>query len=329
VDRRRFLLTSLAGVLGAPLAAGADKGGKVYRIGFLTASSLPLPDQRDAFEHALRERGWVSGKNLLITYSSADGNFERLPTLAAQLLKVEPRVIVATPTVAVRAASDATRTIPIVMLFVSDPVSEGFVANFARPGGNVTGVTLAPTREIFGKQLQLLKEAVPRARRIAFLWNAALRIRTQPPATKIVENAAQSLGVELQTFGVRSPNDFESAFQAITKAAADALLVAPDAMLFTHRIDLANLAVTHRLPSMYGLGGHANAGGLMTYGQNLTEGFRRAAGYVDRLLRGDNPADLPVEHPTKFELVLNLKTAKALGLTIPPSLLARADQVIQ
>jgi putative ABC transport system substrate-binding protein len=328
VDRRRFLLSSLAGAFAAPLAAGAQAG-KVYRIGFLSAGSQPTLENRQAFEHALRERGWVPGENLVIAYPFAEGKYDRLPALAADLVRLKPRVIVAVPTVAARAVRNATTTIPIVMLFVSDPIAEGLIASFARPGGNVTGLTLTPTREIFAKQLQLLKEAVPRARRIAFLWNPANPTTTGPPAVRIVEEAARSLGVGLQIIGARAPEEFEPAFRAMTQARADALLVLIDSMFFTHRARLADLSGRDRLPTMYGAGEHAKAGGLMAYGVNLADAYRRTAGYVDKLLRGANPAELAVEQPTKVEFVINLKTAKALGLTIPPSLLARADQVIE
>ena len=328
MDRRRFLLTSLAGAFAAPLAAGAQAG-KVYRIGFLSAGSQPTLENRQAFEHALRERGWVPGENLVIAYPFAEGKYDRLPALAADLVRLKPRVIVAVPTVAARAVRDATTTIPIVMLFVSDPIAEGLIASFARPGGNVTGLTLTPTREIFAKQLQLLKEAVPRARRIAFLWNPANPTTTGPPAVRIVEEAARSLGVGLQIIGARAPEEFEPAFRAMTQARADALLVLIDSMFFTHRARLADLSGRDRLPTMYGAGEHAKAGGLMAYGVNLADAYRRTAGYVDKLLRGANPAELAVEQPTKVEFVIDLKTAKALGLTIPPSLLARADQIIE
>jgi putative ABC transport system substrate-binding protein len=329
MDRRRFLLTSLAAAIGSPIVADAQQVGKVYRIGVLSAGSPPPSENRQAFEHALSERGWVPGENLVIAYSFAEGKYDRLPALAAELVRLEPRVIVALPTVAARAARSATTTIPIVMLNVSDPIAEGLIASFARPGGNVTGLTLTPTRDIFAKQLQLLKEVVPRAKRIAFLWNPTNPKTTGPPNVRIVEEAARSLGIELQVVGARVPEELEAAFQAMTQARADALLVLIDAMFFTHRARLADLSGRHRLPTMYGAGEHAKAGGLMAYGVNLADVYRRAAGYVDRLLRGAHPAELAVEQPTKVEFVINLKTAKALGLTIPPSLLARADQVIE
>ena len=313
----------------APLTDEAQQVGKVYRVGFLAWGSRGEASEHlfQAFEQALRERGWVTGVNLVITYRFAGGEYDRLPALAGELVRIEPHVIVAVPTAATRAAKDVTSTIPIVMLNVSDPIGERFIASFARPGANVTGLTMAPTWEIYAKQLQLLKEAVPRAQRIALLWNPANR--TAATIVRTVEDAARSLGVELQVAGARAPEEFEPAFRAMTQARADALLVVPDSVFNTHRARLADLSSRHRLPTMYGQDDYAKAGGLMAYGANFTDQYRRAAGYVDRLLRGASPADLPVEQPTKFELVINLKTAKALGLTIPQSLLLQATEVIE
>jgi putative ABC transport system substrate-binding protein len=328
MDRRRFLLTSLAGALAAPLAAESQQAGQVYRVGFLHWGRRgPGEQQFQAFEQALRERGWVTGENLVITYRFAEGQYDRLPALAGELVRLGPHVIVALPTAATRAAKDATSTIPIVMMLVSDPIGERFISSFARPGANVTGLAMIPTFAIYAKQLQLLKEAVPRAQRIALLWNPANPAAS--PIVRTVEDAARSLGVELRVTGARPPEEFEPAFRAMTQARADALLVVSDSVFGAHPARLADLSITHRLPTMHGLDYYAKAGGLMAYGQNSTEPYRRAAGYVDRLLRGASPAELPVEQPTKFELVINLKTAKALGLTIPPALLARADQVIE
>ena len=329
MNRRRFLLTSLAGALAAPLAAEAQQAGKVYRVGFLHwgRSGGPGEQQFQAFEQALRERGWVMGENLVITYRFAEGQYDRLPALAGELVRLDPHVIVALPTAATRAAKDVTSTIPIVMMMVSNPIGERFISSFARPGANVTGLVMNPTFAIYAKQLQLLKEAVPRAQRIALLWNPANRAAS--PIVRTVEDAARSLGVELRVTGARAPEEFEPAFRAMTQAGADALLVVSDSVFGAHPARLADLSIRHRLPTIYGQDYYAKAaGGLMAYGQNSTEPFRRAAGYVDRLLRGASPAELPVEQPTKFDLIINLKTAKALGLTIPPSLLARADQVI-
>jgi len=324
MDRRAFIAAAAGGLLAAPLAAEAQQAGTVYRIGYLSIGS-PSP-LRQVFEEALRERGWVTGKNVVIAYRYAEEKSDRLPALAAELVRLEPQVIVAAPTASAKAAKDATSTIPIVMWGVPDPVGERLIASFARPGGNVTGITGVPPWESSAKQLQLLKEGVARAQRIAFLRDPANPHSL--PTVKIVTEAARSLGVELQVVGARTPEQFEPAFRAMTQARADALLVQLDPSFSGHLARLADLAVRHRLPSMCGAG-YANAGGLMSYSVTRVDTLRQAARYVDRLLRGANPAELPVEQPTKFELGINLKTAKALGLTIPQSLLLRADQVIQ
>jgi putative ABC transport system substrate-binding protein len=313
----------------APLTDEAQQASKVYRVGFLHWGSRgPGEQQFQAFEQALRERGWVTGENLVITYRFAEGQYDRLPSLAGELVRLEPHVIVALPTAATRAAKNVTSTIPIVMVMVSDPIGERLITSFARPGANVTGLALIPTLEIYAKQLQLLKEAVPRAQRIALLRNPANPAAA--PIVRTVEDAARALGVELQVSGARAPEEFEPAFRAMTQARADALLVVSDAVYSgAHRARFVDLSSRHRLPTMYGLDYYTTAGGLMAYGPNATEPYRRAAYFVDRLLRGANPAELPVEQPTKFEFVVNLKTAKAIGLTIPASVLAQADQIIQ
>jgi putative ABC transport system substrate-binding protein len=311
------------GLCAAPLVAGAQQAGAV-QIGYLSIGH-PSP-LLQVFEQALRERGWVTGKNLIISYRYAEYKYERLPGLASELVRLQPKVIVAAPTAAARAAKDATRTIPIVIWGVPDPVGEGLIASFARPGGNVTGVTGVPPLESTAKQLQLLKEAVPRAQRIAFLRDPANPHSL--PTVKIVTEAARSLGVEIQVVGARGPDEFEPALRTVTQARADALLVNLDPSFSTHLARLADLAVKHRLPTMCGAG-YATTGGLMSYSVTRVDALRQAAGHVDRILRGAMPADLPVEQPTKFELVVNLKTAKALGITIPRSLLLQADQVIQ
>jgi putative tryptophan/tyrosine transport system substrate-binding protein len=318
------------GLVAAPVTAESQQASKVYRVGFLHWGSPGGSEhqiQIQAFEQALRQRGWVTGQNLVITYRYAEGQYDRLPALAGELVRIEPHVIVALPTVATRAAKDVTSTIPIVMMNVSDPIGERFITSFARPGANVTGLAYIPTLEIYAKQLQLLKEAVPRAQRIAVLRNPA------NPATasivRTVEDAARALGVELRVSGARAPEEFEPAFRAMTQARADALLVVADSVFSTHKARLFDLSRRHRLPTMSGQDDYAKAGGLMSYAANRTDLYRRAAGYVDRLLRGASPAELPVEQPTTFELVVNLKTAKAIGFTIPASVLAQADQVIQ
>ncbi len=268
----------------------------------------------------------MTGKNLIIAYRYAEGKYDRLPGLAAELVRLEPQVIVTAATSAAIAAKGATSTIPIVMWGVPDPIGERLIASFARPGGNVTGVTGVPPWESSGKQLQLLKEAVPRAQRIAFLRDPGNSVAL--PAVKIVTEAARSLGVELQVVGARGPEQFEPAFRAMTQARADALLIQLDPSFSPHLARLADLAVRHRLPTMCGAG-YTNAGGLLSFSVSRIDTVRQAASYVDRLLRGANPAELPVEQPTKFEFAINLKAAKALGVTIPPSLLLRADHVIE
>ena len=318
-------LTALTlGLFIAPLGAGAQAG-KVYRIGYL-ADGSPGPFLQE-FELGLRERGWVMGENLVITHRHAEGKYDRLPALAAELARPGPRVIVALSTAAARAAKNATNTIPIVMWGVADPIGEGLVASFARPGGNVTGLTGVLPFETYSKQMQLLKEAVPHARRIAFLRNPANPASL--PSLKVVKETAQTLGVELQLVDARAPEEFEPAFRAMARARADALLVYYEAAFNPHLGRLADLALRGRLPTMSGEPGYAKAGGFMNYSVNWADTVRQVAVYVDRLLRGANPAELPVERPTKFELVINRKTANALGVTIPPSLLLQAGEVIE
>ena len=312
-------------LLTTSLVAEAQQAGTVYRIGYLSIGSSPHP-YGPVFEQALGERGWVTGKNLVIAYRYAEGNFDRLPALAAELVRLKPQVIVTVATLGARAAKDATSTIPIVMWGVPDPIGERLIASFARPGGNVTGVTGVPPWESLAKQLQLPKEAVPRAQRIAFLRNPANL--GSLPSLKIVTEAARSLGVELQVVDVRAPKQLEPAFRAMTQARVDALLVQMEPPFSSDLARLADLAAKHRLPTMSGAD-YANAGGLLSHSVSRADTVRQAAHYVDRVLRGANPAELPVEQPTKFELGINLKTAKALGVTIPPSLLLQADQVIE
>ena len=307
MNRRTFLcgLTLGACTLSAPRAGHAQPAGKAPRIGWLGVASRETTEQNvQAFEHALGERGWATGKNVVIEYRWAEGKYDRLPALAAELVRIETQVIVVGPMAAARAAKDVTSTIPIVMVTVTDPISEGLVASLAHPGGNVTGLTLTPTWEIYAKQLQLLKEAVPAARRIAFLWSPANV--AAPPGVKTAEEAARSLGIELQVVGVRAPEEFESAFRTMTDSWAQALLILADGMFFAYRARLAALAVVHRLPTMVAAKEYVEAGGLISYGTSYPDQYRRAAIYVDKILRGAKPADLPVEQATKFELVINL-----------------------
>src|SRR5438105_5887750 len=333
MNRRDFVLAVVArlalGVAAAPLAAEAQQAGKVYRIGYLsTPTRESVEHGLQAFLRKLRELGFVEGHNLIIEYRWAEGNVERLPDLAAELVRRNVDVIVAPAGSAALAAKSATSSIPIVMIFPSDPVEIGLVASLRRPGGNITGTTFTPGPEIFGKQLQILKEAIPHASRVAILSNPAdpLSFALQ---MKEVEATARSLRIPLQHVEAKGPEDFDSAFAAMARERADALLVGGTSTFLAHRAKLAELALKGRLPTMYSFRENVEAGGLMAYAVNMADFVGRAAVYVDKILRGAKPADLPVEQPTKFELVINLKTAKALGLTIPQSLLLRADEVIQ
>ncbi len=313
------------GLLVVPLAAEAQQPPRVPKIGLLRVGSLPDANVA-AFIQGLRDLGYVEGQNIIIEYRWAEGKLERLPNLASDLVRLKVEVIVTGGLEASLAAKTATRLIPIVAGTSADPVSSGLVASLARPGGNITGLTVINV-DLAGKRLELLKEAVPGASRVAVLRNRAngahalLWTETQ--------RAARSLGVQLQSLEVRGANEFEGAFAAMARDRADALLLAPDEMFWTYRGQIAALAAKTRLPGMFDIKGFVDAGGLMSYGPNLPDMFRRAATYVDKILKGAKPADLPIEQPTTFELVINLKTAKALGLTIPQSVLVRADEVIQ
>jgi putative ABC transport system substrate-binding protein len=328
MDRRTFLAGTGAVLLAAPLAAEAQQAGKVARIGFLgTRTPSDMSPFLDAFRQGLRELGWVEGQNTVIDYRFAEGRFDRLPELAAELVRLKVDIIVAATTPAAVAAKNATATIPIVGISLGDPVGLGLVASLARPGGNVTGSSFSVGLGIVGKGLELLEETIPKVRRVAVLSNPANPF--QPLAIREVNAAARSLGVQLQLLEVRGPNELDGAFAAMAKERVEALLVVADSMFILHRTRLADLAARSRLPAAYGLREIVEAGGLMSYGPSLRDLYRRSAAYVDKILKGAKPGDLPVEQPTKFELVINLKAAKALGLTIPPSLLGRADEVIQ
>jgi putative tryptophan/tyrosine transport system substrate-binding protein len=327
VDRRRFLLTSLAGALAAPLVA-EGQAGKVYRVGYLSAGTRDSAEVLlQAFLRALRELGWVEGQSLALEWRFADGKNERLPALATELVQRKVDVIVASAEAAALAAKNTTSSVPIVMIFVGDPVRSKLVASLARPGGNVTGMTFTPSLELLGKRLALLKEAIPQASRVAILSNPANP--SHPHELREVEAAARPLRLQLQRVEARNPEEFDSVFALMARERSDGLLVLMDAMFAIHRARLAALATRHHLPTMHGVREFVTAGGLMAYGVNLVDFIEEAARYVDKILKGAKPGDLPVEQPTKFELAINLKTAKALGLTIPPTLLARADQVIE
>jgi ABC-type uncharacterized transport system substrate-binding protein len=327
INRRAFIGTLTGGLLAAPLAAEAQSAGKVPRIGYL-GTRTPSDFGLDAFRQGLAELGWVENRNIVIEYRFAEGNFDRLPDLAAELIRLEVDILVTHSTPGAAAGKNATDTIPIVMIAVGDPVGLGLIVSLARPAGNATGLSFSIVGlEMIGKQLELLKETVPRIRRVAILSNAANP--TKPLAIRDVNVAARSLGVQLQLLEARGPNEFDSAFATMAKERVGALLVVADSMFVFHRTRLADLAARSRLPAVYGWREHVEAGGLMSYGPSLGDLFRRAATYVDKILRGAKPADLPIEQPTKFELIINMKTAKAIGLRIPQSLLQRADQVIE
>ncbi len=324
--RKAFAGCLALGILLVPLAADAQQAGRMARIGFLYHGSAPAAVPfLAAFLEGLRDLGHIEGRNFALESRFAEGNADRLPDLAAELVRVKVDAILTDGTPAAQAAKHATTTIPIVMASGGDPVGAGLVASLARPGGNVTGVTTL-AGDLSAKRLQLLKEAVPKASRVALLQNPANPFSAI--AVKETQAAARALRVQLQVLAVRGPTEFADAFAAMTKARAGALLVVPDHMLSDYGTMLADLAVRHRLPTMFGRR-ETEVGGLMAYGPDLLDLFRRAAVYVDKILKGVSPADLPVEEPRRLELVINLKTAKALGLTIPPSILIRADQVIQ
>ncbi len=330
IDRRTFLAGTGAVLLAAPLAAEAQPAARIARIGCLGIDLAADPANRDAFLQNLRALGYVEGRNLAIEYRDAKGKPERFPALAAELAALKVDVIVTFGgTAAALGAKQATRIIPIVFHAVGDPVPDGLVASLARPGGNVTGLSLAAP-ELVGKWLELLKQAVPGVNRVALL----LKRDAAPDPTiqaylKAGEGAASSLGMQLQVVEARGPEDFDRAFADMSKARAGALAIVSTPVFNSARRRLVEQAARNRLPSVYSLRMYVDAGGLMSYGPDVREMARRAAAYVDKILKGAKPADLPVEQPTKFELVINLKTAKALGLTIPPSLLGRADEIIQ
>ena len=322
MDRRTFLGAVVSGLLAAPLAATAQQPSKIHRVGVVVGGL----DLTDNLRQGLGELGWVEGQNLVVLKRVWSGRTEQFPAIIAALIQLKVDVIVSSSTPAVRAAKEATRTTPIVMAGLIDPVGAGLIPSLAQPGGNITGLTNIFT-ELTAKRLELLKEAAPRVTRVAVLWNP-----TQPGqaiAWQQTQQAAQTLGLVLFSAEVRRPEDFAPAFTAIVVERAEALLVLPDPLTTFHRQQTADFAVKQRLPSMYAASYWVEAGGLLSYGTSFAALWRRAAVYVDKILKGAKPADLPIEQPTKFELVINLKTAKALGLTIPPSLLQRADQVIE
>ena len=317
---------------GWPLAAHAQQPKDVARLGLLGTASFESPDAQvflDAIRGGLRERGYVEGQNIVIEARSADGRVERFAALARELVRLDVDVIIALNSLSARAAQQATRRIPIVAAVMGDPVGDGFVASLARPGGNITGLSiLAP--ELLPKLLALLKETLPAISRLAALWHPHAYVeRTMSAMMQGAETAAQTLGAHLRPVAVQGPDELDQAFSTIAEDRAEALVVFPSPMLFNERRRIIGFATSHRLPSIANAKQFAELGGLMTYGPSIIDSHRRAVTYVDKILRGAKPGDLPVEQPTTFELVLNLKTAEALGITIPPSLLVRADEVIE
>ena len=326
MDRRTFIGALTGSLLVGPLAAEAQSTGKIARVGFLTTTQASEPVDM-AFRQGLRDLGYVEGRNVVIEYRSAHGKVERLPDLAAELAALRVDVVVAVTNPAIAAAKQATATVPIIMVVGVEPVSAGFVASTAHPGGNITGLTFDVTEDTWAKRMSLLKETVPKVSRVLVFWNP-----DYPPNRArwtTIESAGRSLHVTLLSAEIRGIRDVGKGFVTASAGHAGALFVPGDPLLISLRSDIANLAVQHGLPSMSPYREGAEAGGLMAYGANLPDQLRRAAAYVNKILEGAKPADLPIEQPSKFELVINLKTAKALGLTIPPSLLQRADQVIE
>jgi putative ABC transport system substrate-binding protein len=327
MNQKVGLFLFAASVLICLYPAQAQQPKKIPRIGYLAATSLSaIAGRTEAFRQGLRDLGYVEGKNIVIEWRSAEGKFDRLPGLAAELVRLKVDVIVTSASTQTPVAKEATSTIPIVMAQDGDPVGSGFVASLARPGGNITGLsTLSP--ELSGKRLELLKEIVPRLARVAVLGSSNNPGNTQ--SLKEVELAAAAFGVQLQYLDVLDPKDIETAFRAATKGRADSVLVLGGPVLFSQRKQLIALAVKSRLPTIYARPEFVEDGGLMTYGPSLYDLHRRAATYVDKILKGAKPADLPVEQPKKFEFIINLKAAKQIGLTIPPNVLVRADRVIR
>ncbi len=321
---RRAFISGAAALLAAPLAVEGQQAGKVYRIGML--ANTPNPRLEDMVPQGLRELGWVEGQNVIFERRSSEGRNDRHPALAAELVRLQPDLIITVGTPAALAAKGVTTTIPVVFVTVGDPVGSGLVSSLAKPGGNITGIGNAGP-QLLGKHLELLKEAVPSLSRVGVLINSAFSFHVA--ARPVVEATARSLGLTLIYVEVRTPEDIDGAFAEISREKLGTVLILPQPLAFGYRARLAQLALAHRVVTMVGWREAAEAGALMAYSDPIVEHLRRAPSCIDRILRGARPADLPVEEPTKFELTINLKTAKALGLTIPPSLLARANQVIE
>ena len=321
-----LISTLVLGLLATPLTAEAQQAGKVYRVGVLRFRGSPDHPNIQAFRQGLRDLGWVEGQNITLEYRWAKGRRDRLPVLAAELVRLKVDVIVVSGNRSIRVVKKATSTIPIVVAHTGDLIGPGHAASLARPGGNITGlVTMSP--DLSTKRLELLKEAVPKVSRVAVLWNAANRGKLRE--FKYTQTAANALRLQLQSVEVRRPDDLEHAFSAIKRERADALLLLPEGLVNSRATRIADFTLKNRLPAIHQVLSFADAGGLMVYGPNDRDLYRRAATYVDKILKGAKPSDLPIERPTKFNLVVNLKTAKQLGITIPPEMLFRADKVIK
>ena len=325
MDRRRFVSTLACGLAATPSHAEAQSDAKMYRVGFLLgATGESVASLFHALQDRLRELGYIEGRNVVFVQRYADGRMERLPDLAAELVRLRVDVIVTGTNLHVAAVRHATETIPIVTVFAADPVGAGFVASLARPGGNVTGLTADASPDLWGKYLSLLKEVVPRLSRVGVLGQVASQVGFAE-----LEAVSQNLGVALEVADLLRPEDIDRAFATMISQRVEALLVVIGPLTYLLREEIADAALKHQLPAMTNARQYTQAGLLMSYGPDVEDLYRQAATYVDKILRGASPADLPVEQPTKFELVINLKTAKALGLTFPQALLATADEVIQ
>ena len=328
MDRRRFLLTSLSALLIAPVAARAQPAVRMPRVGVLYGSNPSVANRCDeGFRQGLAELGYVEGKSILLEVRWADGNVDRARGLAAELIRLKVDLVFAPGTMVAQSVKRARGTMPIVIASAADPIGSGLIESFGHPGRNVTGLSMVAGPEIAGKYLELLRQAVPQVSRMAVVRN--LGNPAIVPQVNAIEVAARELGVNIHLVPLRGGDDLDNAFKAMVSQGVGALVVIPDPVSQSLRFKIAELALKHRLPSMFGLTEEAEAGGMMAYGVDLRQHCRRVPIFIDKILKGAKPADLPVEQPTKFELLINLKTAKALGVTIPPSLLARADQVIE
>jgi putative ABC transport system substrate-binding protein len=326
MKRRSLALLLVLAFLSAPLAVQAQQSGRIYRIGVLTMPAGPSP-RTQALQKGLADLGYEEGRSIGIEWKWAAGSTERLPRLASELLRANVDVIVASGPQPIAAVKRATSTIPVVMIAAADPVGAGLVSSLARPGGNLTGLSVDASPELFAKQLQLLKEALPHISRFAVLWNSGMP-GTQPFADA-VSGAGRSLNVSLQWIDIGGRSEFERAFSDMKRGRVGAALVMTDPFIYVHREQIVQLAAKYRIPAMYLFDEIVRAGGFISYGPSLADLYRRAATYVDKILRGAKPADLPIEQPMKFDLVINLRTAKTLGITIPQGLLLRAEQLIE